>query len=116
MDVLEFRLPQFEEGFYLDICSYEQMGSEEGLVVAGSNCIKLRGDVYEGAWDDVGRDRFTACQDAEWQADTFAGGLLKSSKHLARLGCYENAAVQCGMTLMAASVMSSKYQKEGFLQ
>jgi transcriptional regulator with XRE-family HTH domain len=141
MDVLEFRLPRFEEGFYLDVCSYEQMGSEEGLVVAGLNCIKLREDVYEGAWDDAGRDRFTAChefchfllhrqvamarvrddshpvyRDAEWQADTFAGGLLMSSKHLSRLGCHQNAAVQCRMTPMAASVMWSKYRKEGFLE
>jgi transcriptional regulator with XRE-family HTH domain len=140
MDVLEFRLPRFEESFYLDVCSYEQMGSEEGLVVAASNCIKLREDVYERAWDDVGRDRFTAChefghfllhrqvamarvrdeshpvyRDAEWQADTFAGGLLMSSKHLARLGCHQNAAVQCGMTPMAASVMWAKYEKEGFM-
>jgi transcriptional regulator with XRE-family HTH domain len=140
MDVLEFRLPNFEEGFYLDICSSKEMGAEEGLVVAGSNCIKLRQDVYEGAWNDVGRHRFTAChefghhllhrqvamprmrddsypiyRDAEWQADTFAGGLLMSSKHLGRLGCQENAAAQCGMTSMAASVMWSKYQKEGFL-
>jgi transcriptional regulator with XRE-family HTH domain len=140
MDVLEFRLPTFEEGFYLDICSYEEMGLEEGLVVAGSNCIKLRQDVYEGAWNHVGRHRFTAChefghfllhrqvamartrddshpvyRDAEWQADTFAGGLLMSSKHVTRLGCHQNAAVQCGMTPMAASVMWAKYQKEGFL-
>lgn len=47
MDVLEFRLPRFEEGFYLDVCSYAQMGSEEGLVVAGSNCIKLRENVMK---------------------------------------------------------------------
>jgi transcriptional regulator with XRE-family HTH domain len=140
MDILEFRISQFEEGFHLDVCSYEQMGSEEGLVVAGSQCIKLREDVYEGAWNDVGRDRFTTChefghylmhrqvamarvredshpvyRDAEWQADTFAGGLLMSSKHLGTLGCHQRAAACCGMTPMAASVMWSKYQKEGFL-
>ena len=86
-----------------------------------------------------GRHRFTAChelghyllhrkvamarvrddnhpvyRDAEWQADTFAGGLLLSSRHLARLGCQENAAMQCGMTPTAASVMWAKYEKEGF--
>jgi transcriptional regulator with XRE-family HTH domain len=140
MDVLEFRLQNFEEGFYLDVCSHEEMGTEEGLVLAGSNCIKLRQDVYEGAWNDVGRHRFTAChefghyllhrqvamarvredshpvyRDAEWQADTFAGGLLMSSKHLPRLSCHESAAMQCGMTPMAANVMWSKYQKEGLL-
>jgi transcriptional regulator with XRE-family HTH domain len=140
MDVLEFRLPQLEGGFYLDPCSRAEMGSEEGLVVAGLNCIKLREDVYEGAWNDIGRHRFTACHefghylmhrqvalarvrddshpiycDAEWQADTFAGGLLMSSKHFGQLGCHQNAAVLCVMTPMAASVMWTKYQKEGIL-
>jgi transcriptional regulator with XRE-family HTH domain len=140
MDVLEFRLPALEEGFLLDVCSLAEMGAEEGLVLAGSNCIKLREDVYEGAWNDVGRHRFTAChelghyllhrqvafarvrddghpiyRDAEWQADTFAGGLLMSARHLAGLGSAENAVAQCGMTPMAAGVMWSKYEKEGFL-
>ena len=54
MDVLEFRLPALEEGFHLDVCSHAEMGAEEGLVLAGSNCVKLREDVYEGAWNDVG--------------------------------------------------------------
>lgn len=140
IDVLEFRLQNFEEGFYLDVCSHEEMGAEEGLVVAGSNCIKLREDVYEGAWSDVGRDRFTACHefghyllhrrvalarvredshpvycDAEWQADTFAGGLLMSSRHVRKIGSQHNAATQCGMTPMAAGVMWAKYQKEGLI-
>ena len=140
MDVLEFRLPTVQEGFYLDVCSHTEMGNEEGLVFASSNCVKLRQDVYEGAWQDVGRHRFTAChelchyilhrqvafprtrdeshpvyRDAEWQADTFAGGLLMSRRHLAALGTAENAAAKCGMTPMAASVMWSKYLKEGFL-
>lgn len=140
MDVLEFRMPRIEDGFYLDPCSRDEMGPEEGLVVAGLNCIKLREDIYEGAWNDVGRHRFTAChelchyllhrrvamartrddshpvfRDAEWQADTFAGGLLLSSKHLARLGCQEQAAARCGMTPTAAGVMWSKYRREGLL-
>jgi transcriptional regulator with XRE-family HTH domain len=137
MDVLEFRLSRFITGFYLDPCSKEEMGSEEGLVIAGDNCIKLREDVYEGAWNDIGRHRFTACHefghfllhrqitmarireetspiycDAEWQADTFAGGLLMSASHLGQLVDPETAAAKCGMTPMAAKVMWSKYQKE----
>lgn len=137
MDVLEFRLPAIDDGFHLEVCSHTEMGVEEGLVIAGSNCIKLREDVYKGAWNEVGRDRFTAChefghyllhrqvamarvrddshpvyRDAEWQADTFAGGLLLSARHLGRLGSPNNAATHCGMTPMAATVMWSKYQKE----
>ena len=140
MDVLEFRLPAIEEGFHLDVCSHAEMGVEEGLVIAGSKCIKLREDVYVGAWNDLGRDRFTAChelghyllhrqvamarvredshpvyRDAEWQADTFAGGLLMSCRHLVRFGCADIAAAQCGMTPMAANVMWSKYLKEGLM-
>jgi hypothetical protein len=140
MDVLEFRLSKFEEGFYLDVSSHDEMGPEEWLVLAGLNCIRLREDVYEGAWNNIGRHRFTCChefghylmhrqltmartrddshpvfRDSEWQADTFAGGLLMSSKHLGRLKRHDNGAVQCGMTPMAASVMWSKYQKEGFV-
>ena len=60
-------------------------------------------------------DSHPVYRDAEWQADTFAGGLLMSARHLARLGCAEDAATQCGMTPMAADVMWSKYQKEGLL-
>jgi hypothetical protein len=136
MDVLEFRLSSFFDGFYLDPCSKEEMGLEEGLVIAGENCIKLREDVYEGAWNDNGRHRFTACHefghflmhrqitmarirdesspiycDAEWQADTFAGGLLMPAGHLGQLVNSDIAASKCGMTPMAANVMWSKYQK-----
>ncbi|HKR87985.1 MAG TPA: ImmA/IrrE family metallo-endopeptidase [Phenylobacterium sp.] len=138
MDVLEFRLQRFFDGFYVDPCSKEEMGSEEGLVIAGENCIKLREDVYEGAWNDIGRDRFTACHefghflmhrqitmarvrddaspiycDAEWQADTFAGALLMSANHLPEFPTSDAAAIKCGMTPMAATVMWSKYKKEG---
>ena len=141
MDVLEFRMCKFDEEFCIVVCSKDEMGSEEGLVVAGANCIKLREDVYEGAWNGVGRDRFTAChefghylmhrqvtmararedshpiyRDAEWQADTFAGAPLMNSSHLNQFNNYEDAATNCGMTPMAAKVMWSKYQKEGLLR
>lgn len=138
MDILEFRVGKFIEGFYLDVCSYEEMGCDEGRVMVGGNCIKLREDVYEGAWENVGRDRFTAChelghfllhrnvslarmrtdsqpiyQDAEWQADTFAGGLLMSMKHLQKFSDANDAASKCGITPAAARVMWSKYEKKG---
>lgn len=137
MDVLEFRLGLYFEGFYIDPCSREEMGNEEGRVVAGENCIKLREDVYRGAWDGNGRDRFTAShelahfllhrdiklarmctdeqpifQDAEWQADTFAGSLLMSARHLSRLTGPAHAAAACGMTPAAATVMLAKYRKD----
>jgi Zn-dependent peptidase ImmA (M78 family) len=141
MDVLEFRMAMVIEGFHLDIRDREFMGVEEGRVVAGKNEIVLREDVYEGAWDANGRDRFTACHefahflmhreitmprtrddgekvycDAEWQADTFAGTLLMSPRHLDRFRDADHAAEQCRMSQQAASVMWEKYKAEGRLR
>jgi transcriptional regulator with XRE-family HTH domain len=103
MDILEFRMEQVFEGFYIDIQDKETMGDDEGRMVAGKNGIILREDVYQAAWNGNGRARFTACHelghflmhrtvttararddadkifcDSEWQADTFAGTLLMS--------------------------------------
>jgi hypothetical protein len=138
MDVLEFRMSKIFEGFYLDPRDAAFMGSDEGRVIAGTNCIALREDIYEGAWNGNRRDRFTACHelghflmhrtvtmartreegdkifcDAEWQADTFAGTLLMSPRHLPRFANAEDAASECKMTGHAAEVMWSKYTAEG---
>jgi|SRR5215469_11008278 len=138
MDILEFRLGGLFEGFYLDVQDEEVMGEEEGKVIAGQNAIALRTDVYLGAWLGRGRDRFTASHelahflmhgditmartrgdddkiycDSEWQADTFAGTLLMSPRHLSIFKNAVDAAQACGMTQFAAEVMWSKYKSEG---
>jgi hypothetical protein len=138
MDVLEFRMATLIDGFYLDIQDMDSMGPEEGRVVAGNNAIALREDVYAGAWDGNGRDRFTACHelahfllhrtvtlarmrddsdkiycDAEWQADTFAGTLLMSPRHVHRFNDAGEAAEACRMSPPAALVMWTKYIGEG---
>lgn len=140
IEALEFKLADFIDGFYLDVCDQSEMGRDEGRVIAGKNCIMLRKDVYEAACRGEGRARFTAChelahfimhrevvmartrteeepvyRDAEWQADSFAGSLLMSSQHLQRFEDADDAAAQCGMTPMAAQVMWSKYKKEGLM-
>ena len=140
MDVLEFRMAGLLEGFYIDVRDKELMGGDEGRVVAGKNAIALREDVYEGAWSDNGRDRFTASHefahfllhrtvtmaltrndsdkiycDAEWQADTFAGTLLMSPRHLHRFKDVDDAAVTCKISPPAAHVMWAKYDSEGRL-
>lgn len=138
MDVIEFRLQKIFDGFYIDIRDRESMGEDEGRVIGGTKGIALREDIYEGAWDGNGRDRFTACHelghfmmhrtitmartrddsdkifcDAEWQADTFAGTLLFSPRHTGRFTDPEDVAGGCGMTGAAAKVMWSKYRAEG---
>jgi len=138
MEVIEFKLSTFFPGYYLDVCDEDEMGDDGGRVIAGQNCIKLRNDVYEGACRGNGWHRFTAShefahfllhrevvfartcsddqpvyRDAEWQADSFAGSLLMSSRHVNQFSCERDAAQQCGMTPAAARVMFCKYQKGG---
>jgi transcriptional regulator with XRE-family HTH domain len=140
MDVIEFRMGMIFDGFYMDVRDRESMGEEEGRVIGGTTGLALREDVYEGAWRDNGRDRFTASHelghflmhrtitmartcddsdkifcDAEWQADTFAGTLLMSPRHLGKFKDSDEAAKYCKMTGLAAQVMWSKYRKEGRL-
>jgi Zn-dependent peptidase ImmA (M78 family) len=137
MDVLEFRMAKLLEGFHIDIRDKQSMGGDEGRVIAGKNVVVLREDVYEGAWSGNGRDRFTASHefahfllhrtvtmarvrddsdkiycDAEWQADTFAGTLLMSPRHLHRFKDAEDAAEACRISLPAAQVMWAKYNGE----
>jgi Zn-dependent peptidase ImmA (M78 family)/transcriptional regulator with XRE-family HTH domain len=134
MDILEFHLGAIFPGFAVVPCSHSEMGDDEGRVIPGFDAIFLREDVYEGAWDGIGRFRFTAChelahyllhrnvgfartrddhepmyRDAEWQADTFAGALMMSAQHVPAFVSVDDAAAKCGMTPHAARVMLSKY-------
>jgi Zn-dependent peptidase ImmA (M78 family) len=111
------------------------MGDLEGRMLAGENGIALREDVYVGAWIGNRRDRFTVCHefghflmhrtltmararddahkifcDSEWQADTFAGTLLMSPRHLGLFSSPNHAADLCNINPAAARTMWSKYQ------
>ena len=50
--------------------------------------------------------------DAEWQADSFAGTLLMSPRHLEHFSDSDVAAERCGMSGAAAKVMWAKYREE----
>lgn len=140
MDVLEFRLSSVFDGFYVDVRDAAYMGDMEGQLIAGENGIALREDVYIGAWTGDRRDRFTACHecghflmhrtvtmararndshkifcDSEWQADTFAGTLLMSPRHLRLFSGPNHASDLCNINPAAARTMWSKYQAEGLL-
>jgi transcriptional regulator with XRE-family HTH domain len=140
MDVMEFRLSAVFDGFYIDVRHEQDMGDDEGRMIAGENVIALREDVYNGAWAGNRRDRFTVCHefghflmhrtvtlararddadkifcDSEWQADTFAGTLLMSPRHLPLFSGPEHAADLCKMNPAATRTMWSKYQAEGLL-
>lgn len=112
LPVLEIAFPQIFEGFSFESGDVAEMGLNHGLTIPADNVIKLRLDVYEGAYNGVGRDRFTAAHEmghylmhrnapmkfhrtsrgvlpayrnSEWQANTFAGALLMPEELL--IGC-----------------------------
>lgn len=136
MDILEFRLEKILPDFDFRIGFQEEMGGDEGRVIAGENKLILRNDVYDGACEGKTRHRFTAChelghyllhrqvtfarasssedpifRDAEWQADTFAGCLMLSKRHRHSFVDEDEAAERCGMSPLAARVVLSNYKK-----
>jgi transcriptional regulator with XRE-family HTH domain len=138
IEVLEWLMPTVDPNFVLVIRPVEEMGDDEGLVPINRNELILREDVYEGACTDSPRDRFTCChefshylmhrrignprtrddnekifQDSEWQADTFAGTLLMSNRHLRYFHDADDMAAKCKVSGQAASVMWAKYLDEG---
>ena len=138
-DVIEFKLDLISPGAFFDVCTKEEMGEDEGRAIPELDVIQIRKDVYEGAWNDMGRHRFTLAhelghflmhrevsharmkpsddhpiyRDAEWQADTFAGALLMSTSHLHLFKDEGDAAEQCKITGSAADVIWDKYKKKG---
>lgn len=111
VEFLEFGMPQVDKKFSYEIRTIQEMGSCHGITYPKEHLIALREDVYDGAVDDVPRDRFTlaheiahyllhtpktvafarsmgkeklpAYLDPEWQANAFAGELL-APPHLIR--------------------------------
>jgi transcriptional regulator with XRE-family HTH domain len=138
--VLESQLDRAFPNFHLDVVEREIMGEDEGRVMAGLGTLALREDVYIAACRGNGRARFTAChefahfllhrevvmarswndgmeiyRDSEWQADTYAGALMMSKRHLSKFANSLEAARLCGMSSAAAQHQWSIYAKEGLV-
>ena len=138
IEILESQLGKAIPGFYLDVVEKETMGDDEGRVIAGTASLQLREDVYIGACNGNGRGRFTAChelahfllhrevtiarsrddgtaiyRDSEWQADTFAGALMMSVRHLDEFDDADDAARKCRMSGAAAEHQWQIYKKGG---
>jgi len=133
MDVIEFRLERFLPGFYIEVSSKSELNGDEARAVPGENTIIFSETVYERAWKNDGRSRFTAAhelghllmhrnvmlarsstefpiyRDAEWQADCFAGGLLMPQNVVQKFADPGEMALECGVTFSAAEVMWRKY-------
>lgn len=102
-------LPHLVDGADFEVLAAEEMGDDHGRTYPDQSLIRIREDVYEGAYSGQPRDRFTMCHElghlimhksvalsridpanppkiyfnSEWQADKFASYLLMP-KHLLR--------------------------------
>lgn len=71
MDMMERVLDNRLEMFTLIPMSMDEMGPAEGYTDPDGSKIFLREDVYEGAWADEPRDRFTAAHElGHWAMHT----------------------------------------------
>ena len=141
MSLLENELPKVHEKFYLGVAEKGELKKCHGLTVPNKGVIYLREDIYDGAMNGVGRDRFTAChelghlllhqdvsfakqassaplkryEDSEWQANCFAGELLICSKHVNKCTSCSEIQEVFGVSKEAAETMISVYRHENIL-
>jgi len=138
VDIFEFQLAKM--GLEYEIMPEQDMQDEHGLTIPSENVIRLREDVYNGACNDNGRDRFTIghelghlvlhsnvsfaraqfdyshkiYEDSEWQANTFAAEFLMPVDEVKRY-CTSpfDIADRFQVSVDAAVVRYNKLKKEG---
>ncbi|MEJ1165545.1 ImmA/IrrE family metallo-endopeptidase [Variovorax sp. CCNWLW186] len=135
IDKLYELLPELLPGFQLEVCEHAEMGPDHGRCYPAQRLIKLRVDVYDGMCEGQGRDRFTGAhelghlflhanvsfarviepssrieifRDSEWQANTFASGLLINQAALARCASLSEVVRTFGVSEDAARVRFKK--------
>lgn len=135
---VEVILPTEYPNFTFAVLAKEEMGDKHGETNPEEGWIHIREDVYEGACNDNGRDRFTIAhevghflmhkttsitlcrmdpskrlrpyEDPEWQADAFAGELLAPSYLIAEMSPKE-VSKNAMVSISAARVQLSKCPK-----
>ena len=141
-DLLEFVLPRVMPDFFWDVWEKQQMGASHGLANRDTNSVILRNDVYVGACNGVGRDRFTVIheighlllhhkdrlslrravgkpkvyRDPEWQANCFAGEFLVSHKLVNQFHNVLEVSSAFGVSMDAARKQLKEFAKNGIWQ
>lgn len=132
--LLENFIPVYvDTSFKFLIATMSELGDAHGLTIPAENKILIREDVYNGACQGSGRDRFTIAHEfghyflhhdfglarvrdheevktyckPEWQADAFAGEFLMPA-HLVHNMTAEEIAARCGVSLKAALCQKRK--------
>lgn len=140
IEFLELGMPQFFEGFALEVGTMAQMGSNHGLTIPSENVIRLREDVYDRCCEGQGRDRFTAAHelghylmhrnapikfhraeqgrlpaylDSEWQANRFAGAILMPESLMRECNTLFDVMRRFGVSYDAASYQNRVLAKKG---
>lgn len=123
----DWYLPEIDPDFKFIIVPVSEMRDTYGLTNTVKHEIRIREDVYEGAYFGNPRHRFTMChelghyllhqpemislprgdvpkyRDPEWQANTFAGELM-APYDLVQGMPVEEIAEKCGMSIQAAKI------------
>ena len=134
VDVLEL-LPEFDSEAYFEVVEVDELEPGEHAVTdVISKTIKIRSDVYEGAFNGIGRDRMTlahefahfitlcvcgfrlarsfdgysipAYKDPEWQAKCLAGELMIDSELIKNMPV-EEVSDKCGVSIQAATIQKN---------
>lgn len=139
IEVLELVMPEILPGYVFGVKSHAEMGENHGLTVPVDSAIYLREDVYEGVIEGRGRDRFTACHelghyllhlkaqikfhrsagrlkayvDSEWQANTFAAGLMMPTDRLVECQSLDEICARFGVSAKAAAYQNRVLAKDG---
>lgn len=135
INVLENVLPIIYPEYSFEVGTMGEMGNLHGITLPDKGIIRIREDVYEGATQGNGRDRFTCAHelghflmhdkesvrfarssgepkkiymDPEWQADAFAGELLVPAYKLPKNKKPHEISILCGVTRKAAEVQCNK--------
>lgn len=125
------------EDFNYEIVEPEEMEDMYGNTNTGTNVMKIRRDVYEGARNGNPRDRFTLCHELghyllhrpevmsyargdvprfknpEWQANTFAGELMAPYELIKNMSI-EEIMEECGMSRQAATIQYNECRKNAY--
>lgn len=140
LEVLEIHLPKIFDNYELEVMEDKVLGDDHGQTFPDKNLIKVRASTYEGALNDVGRDRFTLAhelghlflhknissfarstspnseikpfEDSEWQADCFAAEFLMPFDEVKKCTSPLELAYKFGVSPKAAEVRFNKVRSE----
>ena len=142
LHVVEILIPQVDPDFNFEIKELGELGDQHGLTMPASKEMWIREDVYDGARNGLGRDRFTIAHElghyllhnepglartlkprgtfptyrcSEWQANSFAGALLIPTDVARSLRDPHRIAETCGVSLDAATVQLNVLQRKGLM-